>query len=104
MQFECSLQVEDVVDYVLDDLQLGQFAILGYSRNELLELGQQRLHFFAFQGASSLLGWGQDLACLILVCTVGGGQHRVHGVGSHYHLGGSRFGHDCGKWISRMDQ
>lgn len=51
MRIKGHLQVEDVVDDMLDDLQLGQLAFLWNSGHELLQLGQERLHFLTVSGS-----------------------------------------------------
>lgn len=51
MRLEGDLQVEDVVNYVLDDFELGELLVARHVGHQLLELGKQRLHFFVVQVA-----------------------------------------------------
>lgn len=48
MRLQLALQVANVVDDMLDDLELGQLAVLGHERHQVLELGQIHFHFGIF--------------------------------------------------------
>lgn len=51
VRLEGDLQVEDVVDHILDDLQLAELLVARHVGHQLLEFGEQRVHFFLIQVA-----------------------------------------------------
>lgn len=88
MRLEGDLQVEDVVDDVLDDLELGELLVARHVGHELLELSEQRLHLLVVQVALSAAvaadaSFGhlrQAPADHLLLLALGLHGHLIHGV------------------------